>query len=146
MDIRKIKKLIALIDKTGVSEIEIKEGDETIRISNHKYDMAKGSPTLEISHKSEPSKPSNHTSNNEKKQDGHIIKSPMVGTMYISPSPDTDPFVQIGQKVDVGDTLCIIEAMKMYNEIEADKAGIIKARLVESGSPVEYGQPLFIIE
>ena len=145
MDIRKIKKLIDLIDKTGVSEIEIKEGDEIIRINSQKNSILQGK-TLYPADTTIEKTPVKPLANQKTDELEHIIKSPMVGTIYMSSAPDTDPFVQVGQTVEAGTTLCVIEAMKMYNEIEANKAGTIKARLVENGSPVEYGQPLFIIE
>lgn len=150
MDIRKIKKLIELLEETGISEIEIKEGEESVRLSRHHY-AAEPAATRYISSappvQSEPEPPS-LTQNKpaEKPSSGHQIHSPMVGTMYTSPSPDAPPFVAIGQSVKIGDTLCIIEAMKMFNEIEADRAGVITAVLVENGEPVEYNQPLFTIE
>lgn len=151
MDIRKIKKLIDLIDETGVSEIEIKEGEESVRISRQFYSapvqnmqpIMPTAPAAAVHAKSEESeKPklasSSHTS--------HTVKSPMVGTVYLAASPGAKPFVEIGQKVKAGDTICMVEAMKMYNQIEADKDGVISARLIENGQPVEYDQPLFIIE
>ena len=152
MDIRKIKKLIELLEETGISEIEIKEGEESLRLSRHSH-MPEPSaqrymhqpqthiqiPTPVAAQDTKPIEAAPVLS-------GHKLRSPMVGTMYASPSPDTPVFVTLGQTVKVGDTLCIIEAMKMFNEIEADKAGVITAILVSNGEPVEYDQPLFIIE
>lgn len=153
MDIRKIKKLIDLIDETGVSEIEIKEGEEAVRISRQ-YTIAatpvtQSIPTLPptpiVPTKTEPiDKPKPETQTDV--TTSHTVKSPMVGTVYLSPTPEAKHFVEIGQTIETGATLCLIEAMKMYNPIEADKSGIIRARLVENGQPVEYDQPLFIIE
>ena len=151
MDIRKIKKLIELLEETGISEIEIKEGEESLRLSRHSYPAEAPQPryittpqtvaqhTVTASANVPSSPPLDTTS-------GHKVRSPMVGTMYISPTPDAAPFVTIGQSVKVGETLCIIEAMKMFNEIEADRAGIVTAILIANGDPVEYDQPLFIIE
>jgi len=153
MDIRKIKKLIELLEETGISEIEIKEGEESLRLSRHSYMSEQPAqrympqPQTHIQYAAAPvaaqdSKPVEVAALST----GHTLRSPMVGTMYTSPSPDTPAFVTPGQTVKVGDTLCIIEAMKMFNEIEADKAGVVTAVLVSNGDPVEYDQPLFIIE
>ncbi|GAB4222653.1 MAG: acetyl-CoA carboxylase biotin carboxyl carrier protein [Gammaproteobacteria bacterium] len=158
MDIRKVKKLIELLEESGISEIEIKEGEEAVRISRHTPITAvSGTPPVHIPtmhhhpmhHGPTPLAPETPlpASKSEKTQrTGHTINSPMVGTFYSSPSPDANSFVEIGSQVNVGDTLCIIEAMKMFNEIEADKAGNIAEILVENGQPVEFGQPLFVIE
>jgi acetyl-CoA carboxylase biotin carboxyl carrier protein len=155
MDIRKIKKLIELLDETGISEIEIKEGEESLRLSRYSTHEPHAS---RISYAPAPvaqnisAHPSAHTQTLgeekvvEKQLPGHKVRSPMVGSMYTSPSPEAPAFVTVGQKVKVGDTLCIIEAMKMFNEIEADRAGVVTAILVGNGEPVEYDQPLFIIE
>ena len=153
MDIRKIKKLIELIDETGVTEIEIHEGEESVRLSRAPIATATVAP--QIIHTPEPSlavqtvneQISSPTEINKTQAtiEGHTVKSPMVGTMYTSSSPDKPPFVQVGQQVNIGDTLCIVEAMKMFNEIESDKSGVIQACLVENGQPIEYDQPLFII-
>lgn len=154
MDIRKIKKLIELLEESGVAEIEIREGEESVRISRKmdsnttQFVMAQ-SP---INHQNAPqaapvaasaAEPAAATST---LPEGHIVTSPMVGTMYRAPAPSQPPFVEIGSKVNAGDTLCIVEAMKMLNQIEADKAGTITAILVENGQPVEFGQPLFVIK
>jgi len=148
MDIRKIKKLIELLEETGISEIEIKEGEESLRLSRHSTHVDIAPARYAISPQQQPViqtapvdvKPVEISSS------GHKIRSPMVGTMYTSPSPETPPFVSVGQNVKAGDTLCIVEAMKMFNEIEADRAGKIFEILVNNGAPVEYDQPLFIIE
>lgn len=151
MDIRKIRKLIELIKETGVGEIEIHEGEESVRISLHSNlpqavpqslpvnPVHIAAPACEPQSAVEPSK-------TEDSLTGHPVRSPMVGTAYLASSPDADSFVKVGQTVEVGDILCIIEAMKMFNNIEADVSGVVKARLIENGQPVEYGQPLFIIE
>lgn len=146
MDIRKVKKLIELLEESGIAEIEIKEGEESVRISRHGQAPAyaapipapvAAAPAIAVAPAADeaPGLPS-----------GHQVKSPMVGTFYRSPSPGTPEFVKVGQSVNVGDTLCIIEAMKILNQIESDKAGVVKAALIENGQPVEYGEPLFIIE
>jgi len=153
MDIRKIRKLIELLKETGISEIEIKEGEESLRLSCfHQGQMLApmpapvAMPTQHI-HVEKPHAPAHApAAEAAPKIDGHQVCSPMVGTMYSAASPDAPAFVQVGKQVAVGDTLCIIEAMKMFNEIESDKAGVVKAILVENGSPVEFGQPLFVIE
>jgi acetyl-CoA carboxylase biotin carboxyl carrier protein len=150
MDIRKIKKLIELLEESGVAEIEIREGEESVRISRKmesnttQYVMAQSpamnaiAPPVSTAASVETPAPT--------MPEGHIVTSPMVGTMYRAPAPDQPPFVEIGARVQVGDTLCIVEAMKMLNQIEADKSGVITAILVENGSPVEFGQPLFVIK
>ena len=147
MDIRKIRKLIALLKETGISEIEIKEGEESLRLScfNQKQLPSHQSPIESPTHPEHLHVAAASTPVVQKIE-GHQICSPMVGTLYTASSPETPSFVQMGQSVKVGDTLCIIEAMKMFNEIEADKSGTICAILVENGSPVEFGQPLFIIQ
>ncbi len=148
MDIRKIKKLIEIIEESDIAEMEIKEGEESIRIS--RYSAAPPAvayapqPIPAIAPASNSATPA--TAPAEEKISGHIVKSPMVGTFYRSASPGAKSFTDIGQTVQVGDTLCIIEAMKILNQIEADKDGTIIKILVEDGKPVEYGQPLFIIE
>ena len=154
MDIRKIRKLIELIKETGVAELEIKEGEESLRISLHgnMTSMAMAMPMhapvtqqIHVPHAHTPAEPPAKPAVDESLS-GHTVKSPMVGTLYLAASPEADNFVQVGKRVEIGDVLCIVEAMKMFNQIEADAAGIIKARLVENGQAVEYGQPLFIIE
>ena len=149
MDIRKVKKLIELIEESGVAEIEIKEGEESVRISR----QSQTSPTMMAAPAAfaPPPAPAAVVEAPAAEPaaeaiEGHAIKSPMVGTFYRAPSPGATAFVEVGQNVSAGDTLCIIEAMKLLNQIEADKAGTIKAILVENGQPVEYDQPLFIID
>ncbi len=149
MDIRKIKKLIELINETGVAEIEIKEGEEAVRISRTSSHAPIAMPQQQVYLPEAPAAapPVAQSKNDEADQlKGYVVKSPMVGTMYLAPSPGADDFASIGQEVKAGDVLCIIEAMKMFNQIETDKSGIIKARLVENGQPVEFDQPIFIIE
>ncbi len=149
MDIRKIKKLIELLDESGVAEIEIKEGEESVRISRQmaampappQQYMAAPAPAAAA-----PAPAAEEAPAAEAEISGHKINSPMVGTFYRSASPGATPFTDVGQTVSEGDTLCIIEAMKILNQIEADKSGTVKAILVENGQPVEFGQPLFIIE
>jgi acetyl-CoA carboxylase biotin carboxyl carrier protein len=146
MDLRKLKKLIDLVQESGIAELEITEGEERVRINRtHAGNPAVYYPqsppaapaTAEISPAGVPATTA---------EAGHTLKSPMVGTFYRSPSPGSPPFVEVGQSVTKGQTLCIIEAMKLLNEIESDVAGTIKAVLVENGQPVEYGHPLFVIE
>ena len=156
MDIRKIKKLIELLEESGIAEIEIKEGEEAVRISRMpaagsvpaypQYHMGSlpmamapqqieapkaAAPAVEAAAKPKPNE--------------HVITAPMVGTFYRAASPGAKPFVEVGDSVQVGDTLCIIEAMKLMNEIESDKAGVVKQVLIENGQPVEFGQPLVVI-
>jgi acetyl-CoA carboxylase biotin carboxyl carrier protein len=146
MDIRKIKKLIELLEESGIAELEIKEGEEAIRISRYSaapapvaYAPAAPSPVIQPASVS-------LASLGEEVISGHQVKSPMVGTFYRSATPGSKPFVEVGHSVKQGDTLCIIEAMKILNQIEADKSGTVTKILVENAEPVEYGQPLFIIE
>ncbi len=151
MDIRKIKKLIELLDESGVAEIEIKEGEESVRISRQmaampaapQQYMAAPAPQAAAA---APAPTAEEAPAAEAEISGHKINSPMVGTFYRSASPGADPFTDVGKTVSEGDTLCIIEAMKILNQIEADKSGTVKAILVENGQPVEFGQPLFVIE
>lgn len=149
MDIRKIRKLIELIDETGVTEIEIREGEESVRISRHgsPYTAVAPSPAMGAPI-STPAETTLTAPPPEKEADfdGHTVKSPMVGTLYVASSPEARPFVEVGSRVQAGDVLCIVEAMKMMNHIETERSGTVKARLVENGHPVEFGQPLFIIE
>lgn len=154
MDIRKIKKLIELVEESGIAELEITEGEESVRIHrgpsgaaqpvNYNYAVpqmhapaAAPAPAPAAPSAQEVAAPA---------PTGHVVKSPMVGTFYRASSPTAKAFVEVGQTVNVGDTLCIIEAMKMMNQIEADKAGVVKEILVENQDPVEFDQPLFIIE
>lgn len=160
MDIRKIRKLIELIEETGISEIEIKEGEESVRLSRHQlsgsHSYVSVPPPIQTQHASMPNMgqaaASNATtaptsdSSAAAPASGHQVRSPMVGTMYLAASPESSPFVKIGQSVQSGDTLCIIEAMKMFNEIEADRSGVIKEILLDNGEPVEFDQALFVIE
>ncbi len=154
MDIRKIKKLIELIESSDIAEIEIHEGEESVRLSRVSsiappaavvQTVAASPPAAGSSAPAQTKPPAQAEEPEEGLPEGHVITSPMVGTFYRAPSPGAKPFVDIGQKVEPGDTLCIIEAMKMLNQIEADKAGVVAAILVENGQPVEYGQPLFVI-
>jgi acetyl-CoA carboxylase biotin carboxyl carrier protein len=144
MDIRKIKKLIEIIEESGIAEIEIKEGEEFVRISRY---SAAPAPVAYAPQPAAPvAAPAPASTAGEEVISGHVVKSPMVGTFYRSATPGAKPFTDVGQKVQAGDTLCIIEAMKILNQIEADKSGTITKILVENAEPVEYGQPLFVIE
>ncbi|MFO7953375.1 acetyl-CoA carboxylase biotin carboxyl carrier protein [Thioalkalivibrio sp.] len=152
MDIRKVKKLIDLLDESGIHEIEIHEGEESVRITRSAGGTAVAAPApapLPAAAPAAAAAPPAATPDGEAESapemDGHRVTAPMVGTFYRAPSPGSKPFVEVGQTVEVGETLCIIEAMKMLNPIEADQAGTIRDILVENGNPVEYGQPLFII-
>ncbi|MFA5018037.1 MULTISPECIES: acetyl-CoA carboxylase biotin carboxyl carrier protein [Methylobacter] len=145
MDIRKIKKLIEIIEESDIAELEIKEGEESIRIS--RYSAAPAAVAYAPAPvAAAPAVAASAAVPAEEKITGHVVKSPMVGTFYRSASPGTKVFTEVGQSVQVGDTLCIIEAMKILNQIESDKSGTITKILVENAEPVEYGQPLFIIE
>lgn len=155
MDLRKLKKLIDLVEESGIAELEITEGEEKVRISRN--NSANAPATATVMHvagapapavampaaaaattaPAEPAAPA--------APEGHVLKSPMVGTYYRAPTPGAKAFVEVGQSVNEGDTVCIIEAMKLLNEIEADRSGVIKAILVENGQPVEYGHPLMVI-
>jgi acetyl-CoA carboxylase biotin carboxyl carrier protein len=153
MDLRKLKKLIDLVQESGIGELEITEGEEKVRISRAGTAapvVMTASPMAMVP--AAATGPAAGTATAEAapapaaEPAGHTLKSPMVGTFYRSPSPGAPSFVEVGQAVTKGQTLCIIEAMKLLNEIESDKAGVVKAILVENGQPVEYGQPLFVIE
>ncbi len=150
MDLRKLKTLIELVEASGIAELEISEGEERVRITRTIASIQQTqlpvSPPVTVAAiaASEPVLPAAAPAA-PAAQEGHIVKSPMVGTFYRSPSPGARQFVDIGQSVNAGDTLCIIEAMKLLNEIETDHGGVIKAILVENGQPVEFGQPLFVI-
>jgi acetyl-CoA carboxylase biotin carboxyl carrier protein len=149
MDLRKLKKLIELVEESGIGELEITEGEEKVRISKagsvvQSYVTAP--PPLQSLTAPVISTQETEAAVKEALPDNHVVKSPMVGTFYRSSAPGANAFVEVGQTVKVGDTLCIIEAMKLLNEIESDKDGVIKAILVENGQPVEYGEPLFEIE
>jgi acetyl-CoA carboxylase biotin carboxyl carrier protein len=147
MDLRKLKTLIELVESSGIAELEISEGEERVRItrtaaSTQQTYAPAPQPIIAaapqaVVQPAEPVKPA--------VAEGHVVKSPMVGTFYRSASPGSKAFVDVGQTVNSGDTLCIIEAMKLLNEIEVDQGGVIKAILVENGQPVEFGQPLFVI-
>ncbi len=149
MDIRKIKKLIELLEESGIAELEIKEGEESVRISRQSSGMVQTVAPAAVA--APPANPvagpaTQAEAETREENKGHEVRSPMVGTFYAAASPTSGPFVTEGQFVKAGDTLCIIEAMKMMNQIEADKAGRVRSILVENGSPVEYDQVLFIID
>ncbi|HYL87717.1 MAG TPA: acetyl-CoA carboxylase biotin carboxyl carrier protein [Burkholderiales bacterium] len=153
MDLRKLKKLIDLVQESGIAELEITEGEEKVKIVKGGA-VAMLAPAPIVAPTAAPATaapasvaavPPGTTTEPAAGQEGHVVKAPMVGTFYRSPSPDAKAFVELGQAVKEGDTICIIEAMKLMNEIEADASGTIKAILVENGQPVEYGQPLFIL-
>jgi len=146
MDLRKLKKLIDLVQESGIAELEITEGEEKVKIV--KGGVASTAPAPSAPAPAERAAPAVAAPAGAEPQpalEGHVVKAPMVGTFYRSPSPDAKAFVEVGQAVKEGDTICIIEAMKLMNEIEADASGTVKAILVENGQPVEYGQPLFIL-
>ena len=150
MDLRKLKKLIDLVEESGITELEVTEGEEKVRIVKHSaavpqatYMMPQAAP-IAVPAVASPA-PAASSEVKSDLPDGKIVKSPMVGTFYRSASPGSDPFVEIGSAVKSGDTLCILEAMKLLNEIESEFAGTVKAILMENGQPVEYGEPLFII-
>jgi acetyl-CoA carboxylase biotin carboxyl carrier protein len=149
MDLRKLKKLIDLVEESGISELELTEGEEKVRISrnlpNAHAGMQFAPQYIQAAPAPQAAAPAVAEAAAAPVIEGHVVKSPMVGTFYRSPSPDAKPFVEIGSSITAGSTLCIIEAMKLLNEIEADHTGVIKAILVENGQPVEYGEPLFII-
>ena len=153
MDIRKIKKLIELVEESGIAELEITEGEESVRINRHSQapmmapQQYAAAPVAAPAPAAAPAADSAPAADAAPAQPaGHQVKSPMVGTFYSASSPEAPAYVEVGSKVNVGDTLCIVEAMKMMNQIEADKAGTVKAILIENGEPVEFDQPLFIIE
>ncbi len=152
MDIRKIKKLIELVEESGIAELEITEGEESVRI--HRGSSAPVHyQTAPMYHQQAPAPtaapapaPAAATAAEAPAITGHIVRSPMVGSFYAAPAPGSADFVSVGSQVKAGDTLCIVEAMKMMNQIEADKGGVVKQILVENGEPVEFDQPLFVIE
>ena len=145
MDIRKVKKLIELLEESNVAEIEIKEGEESVRVTKSAGPVLNSS-SIEPTTTLKPQQDLNTIqSQTPPEADGTAIKAPMVGTFYSAPSPDALPFVQVGKNVKAGDTLCIIEAMKIMNPIEAESSGVISAILVDNGQPVEFDQPLFMI-
>ena len=150
MDIRKVKKLIELLEESNIAEIEIHEGEESVRISRMSTRLptqavVQAAPAVEAPPAATAAAPQGVTASEPAIPDGHAVTSPMVGTFYEAPTPGAKPFVEVGQLVNIGDTLCIVEAMKMLNQIEADKAGTVAAKLVENGQPVEFGQSLFVI-
>jgi acetyl-CoA carboxylase biotin carboxyl carrier protein len=151
MDLRKLKKLIDLVEESGIAEIEITEGEEKVRItrsssaSNGAVVAPVAAPVVVAQPPASLPVQANATPEAPPQPEGHVLKSPMVGTFYRSPKPGDKPFVEVGQTVNEGDTVCIVEAMKLLNEIEADHSGIVKAILAENGQPVEYGQALLVI-
>lgn len=155
MDIRKIKKLIELVEESGIAELEISEGEESVRIS--RAPAMASMPAMQPFYAAAPAVAPAPVAvapaaapapadNGNAALSGHVVRSPMVGTFYRTPSPEAKAFVEVGQQVNAGDPLCIVEAMKMMNQIEADKSGVVKAILVENGQPVEFDEPLVIIE
>ena len=153
MDIRKIKKLIELVEESGIAELEISEGEESVRISRNFSGQVSVAPQMmmqpaQVQQAAAPVAAAAQAAAPaaDAAPSGHLMRSPMVGSFYRPSSPEAKPFVEVGQHVNVGDTLCIVEAMKMMNQIESDKAGVIKAILVENGQAVEFDEPLFIIE
>jgi acetyl-CoA carboxylase biotin carboxyl carrier protein len=151
MDIRKVKKLIELLDESGIAEIEITEGEESVRISRYGQNMAPmmaaPMPAAAPAAAPTPAPAAGATAvAAEAEDDGYLVQAPMVGTFYGASSPGAAPYVQVGDRVNEGDTLCIIEAMKMMNQIESEASGVIKSIRVQNGEPVEYGQTLFVID
>jgi acetyl-CoA carboxylase biotin carboxyl carrier protein len=153
MDLRKLKTLIELVETSGIAELEIQEGEERVRITRS---LAPGAqtgvvhapstaPVTQVSAGAAPASAAAEAPAEPAEPEGHLVKSPMVGTFYRAASPGAKPFVEVGDTVQAGDTLCIIEAMKLMNEIESDKAGVVKQVLAENGQPVEFGQPLVVI-
>ncbi|WP_150303039.1 acetyl-CoA carboxylase biotin carboxyl carrier protein [Pseudomonas saliphila] len=152
MDIRKVKKLIELLEESGIDELEIHEGEESVRISRHSKQPAGPQHYFSAPPAAAPAAPAAAPAAAAPPADltpaepaGHLVRSPMVGTFYRSPDPSSPSFAEVGQSVKVGEVLCIVEAMKMMNHIEADKSGVIQAILVDNGQPVEFDQPLFSI-
>ncbi len=156
MDLRKIKKLIDLLEESNLAEIEIKEGEESVRLARmprggiappaavaHHVEAPRAAAAAPVVHAAPSSE--SHGGKSKDMPDGHMIRSPMVGTYYASPNPDSAPYVKVGQTVKAGDTLGIIEAMKMFNPIEADVSGTVRAVLVETGQPIEFDEPMFVI-
>jgi len=148
MDLRKLKKLIDLVQESGISELEVTEGEEKVRIAKHPMTAPAATYVAQLPTQA----PVAHVApaavaadEGDDLPEGHVVKSPMVGTFYRASAPGAKPFIEQGQSVSTGDALCIIEAMKLMNEIEADASGVVKAILVDNGQPVEYGQPLFVI-
>ncbi len=148
MDIQKIKELIALVNETGIAELEIAEGESAVRITRQ-FQSPQLTTVTTPAHDAHTALPAKTPLMIKAEADdlaGHIVRSPMVGTLYLANAPEAEPFVKVGSRVNKGDVICVIEAMKMFNQIEADASGVIKTKLVENGAPVEYNQPLFIIE
>jgi acetyl-CoA carboxylase biotin carboxyl carrier protein len=156
MDIRKVKKLIELLDESGIAEIEITEGEDSVRISRHAQGAPVAAPAAPLPPAAPPpaaapatgeaSAAPATTAPTETEEEGFLVVAPMVGTFYAASSPGAAPYVQVGDRINEGDTLCIIEAMKMMNQIEADVAGVVKSIRVQNGEPVEYGQTLIVID
>jgi acetyl-CoA carboxylase biotin carboxyl carrier protein len=151
MDIRKVKKLIELLEESGISELEISEGEESVRISRHPRGAVQvaapaAAPAMQAPAPPTAATPATSAGEHKPRNDEYTVTSPMVGTYYSSPSPGAKSFVELGGEIKVGQVLCIIEAMKMMNQIESDKSGRVTAILAKNGEPVEFGQPLFIIE
>ena len=150
MDIRKVKKLIELLEESGIAELEISEGEESVRISRHpRTAPPAASPAPEappVAPAPAPQLPATAAGEHKPRNDDQTITSPMVGTYYSASAPGAKPFIELGMEIKVGQILCIIEAMKMMNQIESDKAGRVAAILAKNGEPVEFGQPLFVIE
>jgi acetyl-CoA carboxylase biotin carboxyl carrier protein len=149
MDLRKLKKLIDLVEQSGIAELEITEGEERVRIARvgaqGPVQIVGTAPQVATPMSAGPPATASATPAEAEEPEGHVVKSPMVGTFYRAPSPGAPTFVEVGSQIKEGETLCIIEAMKLLNEIESDKTGVVKAILVENGQPVEFGEPLFVI-
>lgn len=149
MDIRKIKKLIELLERSSLTEMEITEGEETVKLSRMGQVAQPAPPQTQVVQAAAPSNSADNSTTETAapaEPSGLLVRSPMVGTFYASPSPESEAFVKVGQTVNVGDTLCMVEAMKMFNQIESEHKGKIKRILVENGQPVEFDEPLFEIE
>ncbi len=155
MDIRKVKKLIELLEESGMAEIEITEGEESVRIARYPHGGVASAPVAILAAPPVAAPPAAsgaaattpvEAATEPEAPEGKTVTAPMIGTFYRAPAPGAQSFAEVGKQVNVGDVLCIIEAMKMMNQIESDKAGVVKKILVEDGQPVEYGQPLFVIE
>ena len=150
MDLRKLKKLIDLVQESGIAELEVTEGEERVKIVRSGRGAGETLVTAPAHPASPPAAPAPAVAAAAEpaapRPEGHTVKSPMVGTFYRASAPDAKPFVEVGDTVKAGQTVCIIEAMKLMNEIESDKDGVVKAILVENGQPVEYGEPLFVVE
>lgn len=146
MDIRKVKKLIELLEESDIEELEIKEGDDAVRITRRQAQpMAAPAPAPQASPSTDSGKSDSQSVSEPEQPKGHQVRSPMVGTFYRAPSPSSPPFVEVGQTIKAGDVICIVEAMKMMNQIEADKSGTVSEILVDNGQPVEFDQPMFLI-